>query len=383
MTRASRRGFTLVELLISTAVAGFTLSAVMGVFMTQQRSFESAEVARGSQEALRGAMLEMERTLRMAGHGVDPRMTFDFRWFACAAPPCRDKRDGPDEMVFMARNPNYQLTPNGVSGCTNTLGCPRGKAWQITAVSLPTVTVDAVSGETFQKGQVMLFACPGASVYSMGTVASDVTTNGPGPIGIDLAATVVGNPYVENAVTNPCYILPGATAFKIDRYHYFVRTVGGVPYLMLENGLDQDGSGTIDNNDVIPIARGIEDMQISYVLQRSPAFTAPDADTNWIIGDKGGTVEEPDPTLAGPVWNTRLDDALRHTLHPANIRAVRIGLSSRSHREDPNALPVQFADKLLKFENRSVQIAADRFRRSSATTTIYVRNMGSRSPFIF
>src|SRR5205814_6989044 len=121
-----------------------------------------------------------------------------------------------------------------------------------------------------------------------------------------------------------------------NRYRYFVTTLNGEPWLMLDRGLDYNQNGTTPDNgdqaDYIPIAHGVEDMQISYLLRPNPAPppTAPDNGADWIIGNTAGIAEEPDPTASAPTQDKLDSDVSRFTLHPANIRGVRIRLTVRS-----------------------------------------------------
>jgi type IV pilus assembly protein PilW len=387
------RGFTITELLVTMAVSGFAIAAVLGTFASQQRSFESAESARSGQEAAREGLLEMERSLRMLGFGVDPRYAFDFRTYRCAAAPCRDKIDAPDELVFMARDPAYRLTPAGVL---------EGNAWVVVSAA-PTFTVQIRTGQRFRKGQVLFVSCAGASRYTMATVGTttDVAT-ADGNQNLDIMTAVAGDPYRENNYADACYGVGTAMAFTVNRYRYFIETVDNLPWLMLDTGIDLDGDNvtpdTGDIDDIIPVARGVEDIQVAYTLRRSAAFTAPDNNTNWIIGDTPGTVEEPDPTIVQPStypYRTTSVDAAAYNLHPGNIRQIRVTLMVRSPRQDNAPPPSWLGDAppwlntaiptaMRHVENRNAGTTSlGRLRRYPTITTVNLRNMGSRSPFVF
>ena len=100
----------------------------------------------------------------------------------------------------------------------------------------------------------------------------------------------------------------------------------------LDRGLDYNkngvtperlGAGTPDTDDEIPIARGVEGLQIAYLLRPSATLAAPDNGGDWVIGDTPGVLEEPDPTLPAPVQTTPDTDPVRFNMHPANLRGVR------------------------------------------------------------
>mgnify|MGYP001819246308 CR=1 FL=1 len=61
------KGFTLVELMISMAMAGMVMAGVYSVYRSQQKSYIIQEQVVGMQQSLRAAMDLMEREIRMAG----------------------------------------------------------------------------------------------------------------------------------------------------------------------------------------------------------------------------------------------------------------------------------------------------------------------------
>ena len=63
-----QRGFTIIELIIAMAVALVTIAAVYSVYVVQQRHYGNQQLLQTSQENLRGALLVIERELRMVGY---------------------------------------------------------------------------------------------------------------------------------------------------------------------------------------------------------------------------------------------------------------------------------------------------------------------------
>jgi type IV pilus assembly protein PilW len=382
-------GFTLVELLVSGTVTVFVIALILGIFVGQQRSFAALDLARQANERARDALLEMEPPLRRLGFGVEPRHALDFAFYACPTTPCvRDRASAPDELVFYARNPAYRWLDDGVGDCAAAGGCFTGNAWTITSTS-PFV-VNAREGDVFHKGRVMLVSCAFGASLSMFTLAGSVTAESAGPLTLPVAAPVAGNPYRENLFEG-CLGAPGSAAFFVDRYRYFIRIVGDQPYLSLDTGLDLNLDDVTpdagDARDVLPVAEGIEDLQVAYVLNPGSArgFTAPDADRNWVVGDTRGTEEQPDSALApAPVYSTPLDSPARYTLHPANIRAVRLSLGLRALRADDGMPAIWLGDPFPLRENRSVAPSSlGRVRRYTYSTTVTLRDMDSRGASIF
>jgi type IV pilus assembly protein PilW len=390
-----QRGFTLVELLVASTVALLAIGMVTLVFLTQQRSFVSLDLTRVANEAARDALLEVEASLRRLGWGIDPRFAIDFRRYRCAVVPCRDKIDAPDEIVFVARNPNYRWIDNGVAGCATAGGCFTGNAWHA-SVAGTTVTITANANDTFPIGRLLLVTCANGTRATMARVAQTATAAAAGNLAVVVMPNVAGDPYQENAWTavgaDPCYTAanPPPSVFLVDRFRYAVQTFNGVPWLVLDTGIDLNGNNLTpenDPNDLIPIARGIEDLQIAYAYAPGALFgmAATDAvNTNWIAGDAPGTAEEPDPTLAAPQYATPAGDASRFNLHPGNVRGVRLTFGIRSLQTDQSQPSSWTGDRLVLSENRNAQLAAfGRLRRYTAATSVSARDMESRSAFIF
>ena len=127
-------------------------------------------------------------------------------------------------------------------------------------------------------------------------------------------------------------------------------------------------------------------MQVAYAYKPGTlyGFAATDTNTNWVVGDVSGTVEEPNPTLTAPQYATASGDPSRFNLHPANIRGVRVTLSIRSLQTDQSQTSSWTGDPLVLSENRNAQLTSfGRLRRYTAATTVTVRDLESRTSFIF
>ncbi len=398
-------GFTLVEMAVSLAVVAIVMTLVMGVVIAQKSALQGSEFVRAMNDTGADAMVQIERHLRMAGFGVDPREAFDFSWFDCPTSElvsgpggrkiCRDRRDAADRLVFVSRNPDYRIDPLGTPGCTDVDGCPHGKAWRLglTTASPPQLTLTAHLGDVFVRGQVLLSVCPSASRWTMSTVLDTATATSPGDLTLTLYPTDPTVPFFVNDFSNTCY-QTGATVFQIDRYEYSIQTFNGVPWLMLDTGLDLDGDGsdpwtTQDPGDLLPIDPDIEDLQVAYVMNRQAGGTAPDPSGDWVTGDDkaaGDPPDEPDAAAPAPQYDTPIADATRQNLNPANIQAVRVSLVVRSEEPDPSQPNGALGDPLPLLENSTRVLTPAQqggYRRLVFTTTVSIPNMDSRSMFAF
>ena len=428
MTRAPR-GFTLLELLVGMSISLLVIGAVTGAFLSQNRAFVALDLNRIAADAARDTFLDMEPAIRRAGFGLDPRYAFDFAYYACPAANCRDSVTGPDNIVFYARNPNYTYTVNGATApdgtvCGSASGCVSGNAYKVTitnAAGAYTVNADLRTGAVtpFRMGQVVQFICPNAAAVTMGTLSANPGGQA-GIVTMSLAATPTTAPASSDATrangfaANGCFVASGVIMVPVDRYHYLIQQYSGVPWLVLDTGTDIDGSGTVDVNDYLPIAPGVEDVQFAYLLNvNAPAVTVggappsappqkgPDAPSaggvpagNWVIGDyftgsgtsATGTVEQPDATVANmPQYSTSLADPLRFNTTAANIRGVRVTINVRSLTTDQTKPPNWTGDVEQRAENLngSALQSGGRFRRFSFSTTVACRDMESRSAFVF
>jgi type IV pilus assembly protein PilW len=406
------RGFSLVELLVAAAIVSMVLSLVFATFLSQQRSFTALDVVRISQEVSRDALFEIEGSLRKAGYGVDPTHALDF-WYRCATQPCRDSATGPDTLVFVARNANYAWDGTTYSG----------NAWNITAVddTSKQITFTSHGGETFYKGQVVLAQCSNLSGWNMGTVASTVAvatgTVSATRILLDTSGAA-GDPYRQKGLSASCLATGGL--FKIDRYGYSIASYPASddtcrtppctePFLVLDNGLDRTGDGIGATSNLIPIARGVEDMQVAYAYGSDPTNTWPAPDTtptkNWVFGDYlsaacnlttgaagSGTQEEPSRDTAAyppPGWppaQGSTTTAANYNRAPANVRGIRISLTIRSRRPDSSKPAGFMGDPRLDAENRPCLVndaSLGGYRRFVVRSAVTLHNMGTSSPFVF
>jgi type IV pilus assembly protein PilW len=383
------RGFTLIEMMVAAVIAALAIAMTMGIFLSQNRTFMSLDMARVASGNGRDAVLEMETSLRRAGFGVDPVVAFDF---SCpSGTKCHDRVNAPDEITFYARNPEYVWTPfNPSLGCANPNGCfGSGNVWALgppaSAPTAGTVNLPLRANDVIQKGRIILLVCPNGQ-YPVFVTAQGRAT-GPGtnvPINITVNTTGI---YTSNGIQG-CHGAAGAAAFLVDKFHYFVTTLSGEPWLVLDTGLDYNGDGSLppnDVNDLIPVARDVEDMQIAYQIGQAvvPPFTAgaaPDSNHDWVIGDDPGVQEEPSITATPP--QTGLSSG---TMHPGNIRAVRVTLGIRSSTVDTSITAPAGGDVPLTAENRNdlSAIAVSQFKRYPQTFSVATRNMTAANPYLF
>lgn len=156
---------------------------------------------------------------------------------------------------------------------------------------------------------------------------------------------------------------------KVNRSAFYVAmfdddgdlaTDGRTPFLMMHQGLDMPsslsvaGDGVINAEDAVPVAEGIEQLQVAYVINNNPL--APNAPPQirgveevpmlpidyygeaWQLIDPDLNNFTPRQSPPAQWWffdsMVRLEDPLRARNHPANIRQVRLTVVARSTVSD-------------------------------------------------
>jgi type IV pilus assembly protein PilW len=343
--RPSRRGFTLLELLVGGAVGSVVLLGISLTFMSQARQYQTHASRRAIQSNARQAMSFLSRNLRSAGYGVNPdRAVLAYDSFNANA---NGSQEGyPDAIAVHSRDLLFRR--------------------DVTAATSGSLTV-STAVERLDRGQILLVLCRnsgsvsttqqhafvtvGARVENSTQIPLDNTDPGSAP---NSPMAMPGRLFHEQARldTNTCY--DTAQVVKVNRAAFYVASFAEepgsdlrIPYLMMHRGTDLNNNGTIDANDAVPVAEGIEQLQLAYILN-SVTNAVPrvigvnEATTPEHYGEVWQTMV---PTnMSGPDWYIRWTPPEtpptgftdpREADSPVNIRQVRITLVSRSTVPDP------------------------------------------------
>jgi len=395
MKRRAHRGYSLVELMVASAVSLVGVVTAANALIGQYTAIQSRDLKRTANSASREATQFLDSTLLMTGFGIDPRWALDFS-YRCNSQPCRDSVTGPDELVVVSRDPRYQYRAQGEGGCSDPNGCFSGDAWAITSAttSPPSLTVTFQPGTNLEAGRVVLAVCAGAQSPVMLTLAAPVGLSSTAlPSSVTLSQfstdTTLG-PYNAVGGLQTCHGQPGAALFLVDRSRFFVQTLNGTPWLMLDMGRDLNGDGVlppVDQDDLIPVAKNVVDMQVAYVLSPCAGYAAgPDSDQNWVTGDAKGVLEEPllVTNPVAPTYDSGATDPSRcSTINAANVRALRVTLRLRSDRQDHAQTGNWTGDVINNAENRTGTLNVPGYRLYTAQLNVTLRNMTSTTGFIF
>jgi prepilin-type N-terminal cleavage/methylation domain-containing protein len=297
MSTRRPRGFTLIELLMSMTIMMVAVAAAFGVMINQNAMLKKQAGLSSAISQSELAFDAIERSLRLAGTGIDPQFAFDFDFYRCAlpgvassmtesancqtaspSPPLRDSVTQPDELVVMYRDPSHSIwvpSPPGDTraGCAtpSSAGAFAGKIWAVTGATTGSVTLLLKPGDTIYRGQVLQIACDDGTTYTYATVNQNRTSQAGTTCStatLSLYGTQANDPFNQPGFLGAaCFSSGTARAFAIRRQRYFIyRDLNATPprpYLMLDQGLDLDDSGTLNDGDLLPIASDIEDLQIA------------------------------------------------------------------------------------------------------------------------
>lgn len=358
--RTAAAGFTLIELMVTTAIVAVVVAGIFAVVNAQQQAYADGQRLRVAQSSARSALLYLEQRVPLAGLGTSPSLAFDLGRYAGPCPAgmgtCpRDAIDNSDELVFMARNPRYWVS-------TDPAVEPRGNAWNIVSVSSSAVTLKARVGDSFRIGQVLAAVCAGGAEYAYFTVGANVPASAPAltadnpALQVALADVVSADPFRrQDLAQTSCFSSGTARLFLLDRYRFHVRPETGTtglpdPYLVLDTGTDTNGDGVVNQDDELLVAAGIESFQVAYDLADGATVGAtPGTAITLADGYPGDTTAEELTRLVFPgsiapqpgqsaytptSWYAFLmgppPAQERQTNHQANIRFVRIAIVARS-----------------------------------------------------
>ena len=332
------RGVTLVELLVGTAVGAVVLVGISLVFISQASQYQAHASRRAVQASVRQALGFVEQHVRNAGYGVDPDRAL-LAYDSYDASSNTQVGGYPDGLTVHSRDLYFRRTVRVAA--SDALSLLDGDD----ADSDP----DALT-RPLRKGDILLVLCPGAIEYAYVTVGESAPVGAfsirldTTPAPVDSPAGAPGALFREHGKLKESCFTDGEppVVVKVERTSFYVAsfdddgdpaTPGATPYLMLHRGADLNGDGSIDGKDATPVAVGIEQLQVAYILNTvgdgAPPLVGVKDSVPWGEAWHTGTPPSAQPRLNDPYASPR-----RLGSHPANIRQVRLTLVARSTQPD-------------------------------------------------
>jgi prepilin-type N-terminal cleavage/methylation domain-containing protein len=320
-----RHGFTLIELLVAAAVFATVSILFTRAFTVNQNHYVQIDQVVDSQQKLRAISDLMETDIRHAGMMVSESAAI------CAV----DDDNGPDMLYLSdadAIDPgNDKQAYDGAQVQGAVAGVSPGSG---------TLIVDTLTIENEAT----------RSAYDTdndGTNDSDFTVNG-GVIVVDLL-----DPSRGSACGRVTSVSPGSNQITVNVISGALGTATGPTRLVLVPAHEYriDNLGNFLRNGLVLIP-GIEDFQVAFFVDLDGDFQV---DTGETRGDGTGS------------------DYVASAIDAADLREIRFNLIARAQLADP-----EFNGAFLAAENRNPVAGSDGFRRRLHTSTVMLRNVGTR-----
>jgi len=375
MVRRTRRpdaGLTLVELMVTLVISSIVASSTFMFFVGQRRVYDTQMKVLSTQQNLWAAMETLSRFVRAAGMGMtgcvaptDPPPTSGaltgLRAFrkgggvAMRMPPIAIRNSatgGPDSITVVFGSGSFgNFTDASLQG----------------SVSAPTsaITLPAGLSSVFRVNEFVLLmdrtAAPaGPPVGDRGCTLFQITGIDAGTDSLLHAATSTWNPSSDIADYVPFTYTGGATPTAgvrnfgtVNWVQFSIDATGATPRLMMTR-MDAGTGPQI-------LADGIEDLQIAYACDTSPA-------TN---GDGAFTEGTDAASKKADEWNNNVaGDVVVPTCN--RPQAIRLTIIARS--TEPDTTLAGLAGNAKPAAEDGAAGARDMFRHRVLTTTVYPRN---------
>jgi prepilin-type N-terminal cleavage/methylation domain-containing protein len=349
----ARKGFTLVEMMVAIAIAGFTVAALYGLFSVQSRQLVHQDLQMEMHQNLRFATEMITRSARLSGYGSSgyiyglfgPNGIGDNDDPLPAVIPWNDPNSsGPDAVTLVYAEPSMLMdTQNDVI-----------ESYDTTQLTFrPSMLDYATKLAQYQAGD-LLICTDYADIRGMTSYLWSITAVDTGNGVISVSSNDAHDDYTARFTRNT-NLTPVLTCSK-----------GSVVTFYVDNLDDGIGAGSSDHpvlmldlnmswpaNDDVPLVDNIEDLQLEYC-----------------VDDGSGLTECTDSTA----WETA--DTLDATVDADNMWMMRVHLVARSSRDDPRN---QFPGFRPSLSDRSASGApgVDNFYRKVLVTEVAFRNLRS------
>lgn len=350
-------GFSLIELLVSLAVLGLISFFLTDLLVRQSRTYTVVDDVTETQQNLRAVTSLLERELRATGFLVPEGAAICGYDTGGTGTP-----DGIPDVLYVTDAD--ALDPAGITSLSAQAAdvlSGYGDGDGIETLQLSSLVVDAnpfydLDGDGVADSDFLYTAAParngGVIVVDRNDPAAGAACGvitdinlGASTITVDFnVATVPNAPGGGGAAPNGTPLGAGATDLvAVPAHVYWINPNGanGAPQL-IRNGM--------------VLANDVEDLQIALFY---------DLDEDGVMDalEYAGAAGQPEYQSNG--WNN------------ARLREARVTVVARTRSEDPNVLanPNLASSVTQGFENRAPGVAADGFRRRSATVTVRPRNV--------
>ncbi len=342
----SRRGFTLIEMMIALAIAGFVISALYGVFTIQSRQLITQDLNMEMHQNQRFAVDMVTRSVRMAGNGAAARVSglygpngSDHNEYLPVIVPYDGGGSDPDAITVVYADSSllFQTRNDEVPSCnTTSLGV------RVDMLDYADKLAQYQSGELLM---CMHYAdTSGIKSYMWSLTGSPDLTNGIIYVN-DLSSYTDYSAWCSSADNVPPVI--SCSKGNIITFYVDDDNDGVGPGTDTHPTLMMDMNMNWPSSDDVPLVDHIEDFQVEYCLDDGTASVDCSVAANWVSSFDTDDVE--------------------------NVWMVRLSFLARSARED---FRDNFTTTRPALGNRSGgTTSSDHYLRQVITTEVTVRNL--------
>ncbi len=340
-SRMGERGITLVELMVAVMIAMVVVAAGYTIMVSTERASTVNDQTSQMQQNARIALELVSRDIQLAGFGFNGAIGNCTNALVPLDNNVAGADTGPDSLRVAV--PTTLGTLNGpVSGPTTTLVLTGGSIAPFT----PDFAVNSI------------VSVNGAASATVSAIAGDTLT------------------LASPGIIAPAQFPSGATVYWLRCMTYAIGTTnlkcsGNAPCLLRGVRNQVAFANVNDDPNMVPLAEGIEDLQLAYACDGCTAATVGNPDG--IVDDQNGTnTFDRDDFISNNNW-------LGTTVTPPSIRLVRINIVARQNRRDPNWTstgPVVAEDHNPTADAGYNAQTYSNMRRRLVTKTVQVRNLG-------
>ena len=318
----SERGVSMIELLVGITVATTVIAAGYGIMSSTDRAATVNDQTAGMQQNVRVAMELLTRDIKLAGFGMGTGIGACTNAIVPADQNTGGADTGPDSVSLVGPMPLSTLAAQATGGALS--------------ITLQPGAVAAMTPEGFGNGAAISLG--GVNASTVNNIAGDVLT--------------LGSSLVQSA------------SFPVGTQVFWLRCI---TYAVSTNAVTCAGTAPCLLRGGVPMAEGIEDLQVAYACDGCAGVA------DGVIDDQNasGTFDTGD-FVSDNAWNSG-------TMIPSNIRLVRISIVARQIRSDPqwsSTAAVVAEDHNPATDPGFDQSAYKQIRRRLYTKTVQVRNLG-------
>lgn len=345
--RNSRQGFTILELIISIAIASFLVITLLGVFTMHARDLKKQDMKTEINQNGRFGLEIVSRSIRMAGFGSSTGVYYGVLGYGGSgnSQPAvvsydADGNNGQDAITVAYMEPSLVMNTSyaTIEACTTS------------SITFPAAFMDYGNRlRQYKNGDLLMcqdYATIGSPESYIWSITADATTTAPfGTIAVDSTASSLSDYSAVCSSSDNLTPVMRCSKGQVITFYIDDKYEGVGPGSAKHPVLMMDLNSNYPNNDDIPLVDNVEDLQIEYCLDDGTDTRNCNALSKWTDSFTAANVSN--------LWGVRIHLVLRSdkTFYQTS-RGVR-----------------------PKVANHSASSSNDTYFRSVVSTEVAVRNL--------